>query len=121
MKTMTITNPKTGRETRVRAWRVEPRRLLAQLKEGGSARDLGITILGDAESLEAMEATLGGDQASNNFALSIFENALDWRLGLAALDWMLACRPRMSKPFQVACNRSGDVFVIRPSGGVWER
>ncbi len=120
MKTATIVNPKSGRNVRVRAWDVEPRAILRKFSAGEfkDARDLSWALLSEDASIAALECE-DGDSNETNFALSVFENALDWTLGLAAVRFM-RCAPKgkIVKPFRVACARSGDVFVITASGQV---
>lgn len=123
MKTITIVNPKTGRENKVRAWAVQPRELL-RLKKAGvwtSMKDLSWLFLNDAASIRAMEKELDGDSASSNFALSIFENALDYGIGMEVCRYIDGCvraSGRYPKPFQVAVSRSGNIFIITASGRV---
>lgn len=122
MQTLTIINPKTDRQNIVRAWLINPREVVNRIKAGQyrSARDISLALLSDDESIQLMERTQYGDYSRNNFALSIFENALDWRLGLAVLDLIDACirqYRRLPKPFYVAVNRSGDVFLINKETG----
>lgn len=123
MRTMTIDNPKTGRQNKVRSWDIEPRKVFAFFREdeNRSARDLSFLLLGDDKAMSTMEREAGGEDSRSNFALSMFENALDWRLGLAVVNYLkgFAVRGRMPKPFQVACNRGGDVFIIGASGKLY--
>lgn len=121
MKTTTIENPKSGCEIRVRVWDVAPRAVIAKLRSGewGSARDLGLALLGDDQSFDAMDESAEGDSASSNFALAVFEHALDWGLGLRALAYIASApKGRVVRPFRVACARNGDVFIITNSGKV---
>lgn len=119
----TITNPKTKRRNQVRAWPINPKAVMAKFKgdEWQSAKDISFALLDDDESIQEMRDEKYGDCAARNFALSIFENALDWRLGIAVLDILKAClaKRRMPKPFSVAVNRAGDVFIIGASGKVY--
>lgn len=122
METRTITNPKTGREVKVRAWRVEPRVVLAKLRSGewSTARDISWGLLADPQAACLIERTDGGDSAENNFALNIFENALDWSLGLKVLTFIQACQRigKMPKPFDVLATRQGHVFIATATGRV---
>ena len=122
MYTRTIQNPKTNRRNAVRCWSIAVRAIAAGLECGNikSARDISWSLLNDDQSIQTMENEMGGDEVSGNFALSVFENALDWQLGVAVLQVLKAARPRMPKDFEVAVNRAGDVFVIFQSGKVWK-
>jgi len=118
-----IVNPKSGRVNTVRAWEIQPREVLKQMKEGriSTARDLGLQLLSDREAIKTMEAEADGDTARTNFALAVIEQALDWRLGLAVIELIFAVLRqyrRLPKPFKVAVNRDGDVFILLPSGKV---
>jgi hypothetical protein len=123
MERMTITHPETGREVRVMAWRVEPRAVLEAFASGRyqTARDLGLALLGDDETVCAMRATAHGDSSANNVALRAFEHALDWGLGLRALGWITwaARHGKLPKPFHVAADGSGNVYLIGASGRVY--
>lgn len=121
MKTITIQNPKTSRQIRVRAWDVDTKATLHKFATGEfeTARDLSWALLNDDQAILAVEETQYGDAAENNFGLSIFENALDWTLGLAAIRYMQSApKGKRVKPFTVACSRKGDVYIITNSGQV---
>lgn len=122
MQTTTITAPNTGRQLRVRAWQVEPRKLAEAVTSGQSARDISWALLSDDEAFGEMRAEQHGDEASRNFALSIFENALDFRLGSAALSYVqTALRQfgRYPKPFTLAIDRRGDIYIVGAGGRVY--
>jgi len=83
----TIIRPDTGRKVNLKTWKIEPRAILEFLKDKDkSARDISRLLLNDNQSIQVMEAQQSGDQAGNNFALAVFEQALDWRLGLAIVN-----------------------------------
>jgi DNA helicase HerA-like ATPase len=117
----TVINPSTGRENCVLCWKVNPREVLAQSKAGKikTAKDLSWMLLSDDESIQVVDEEQHGDSSHNNFALSTFENALDWSLGLAILNIMRATpKGKILKPFEVAANRKGEVFIILSNGRV---
>lgn len=120
----TIINPNTGRTNEVRAWAVNPRAVYDKLRSGEflDARDISWALLSDDESIQEMQEEECGDEAVRNFGLSVFENALDWGLGLAVLNFirMFIRKKALPKPFEVAVNRSGDVFIIGASGHLYE-
>lgn len=123
MNTMQIKSPKSNRTITVRAWDIDPRAVLASFKSGElkSARDLSWKLLNEKGSVAAMGREMDGEAASSNFALSVFENALDWSLGLKVLAHIrgAVAVKRMPKPFKVAASRGGDVFIIGASGTVY--
>lgn len=117
MYSTSIVNPKTGRSNQVKAWDVSPKNVLAEMKSGRikTARDLSWALLNDTESVKAMESTMERDSVkSGNFALSVFENALDWSLGLQLLAAIRAFvkAGKLPKVLTVAVNAKGDVFVL---------
>lgn len=119
----TIINPKTNRSNKAVAWKIEPRKIVDDLKAGKikSAKDISWSLLNDDQSYELMEETQYGDSNRNNFALSVFENALDWGLGITVLNYITSVvkqHKAMPKPFEVIANRSGDVFIRTFSGKV---
>jgi hypothetical protein len=122
MNTLTIQNPKTGRQLRIRAWQIEPRDVLAKFraKQWKSAKDISWHLLSHQDSVEEMRETDAGDCARNNWSLSIVENALDWTLGLSVLNFIRGAvkQGKLPKPFHVGCSRSGDVFIVTSSGRV---
>ena len=121
MHTLTITNPKTNRKNICRAWRIDPRKVICAFntKRFRTAKDLSWALLSDDESVADMEATQYGDAAECNFALSIFETALDWTLGLAVLRLIESCpKGKILKPFTLCANRNGDVFYLFQSGKI---
>ena len=124
MTTVEFKNPKTGRMVTARAWRIVPREVCAMFKDGRfkTARDLSYAMLNDDDSISDMEEEQYGDCAAQNFALSTFENALDWRLGLAAVRFIEACIDKYRKypmPFHVLATHSGDVFVQSSVGNLY--
>jgi hypothetical protein len=114
-----ILNPETGRMNQVKAWTVDTRRVFDELKSGKSAHDLGWMLLSDPESLREMEESQYGDCLENNFALNVFESALDWSLGLAILRTLQSYKDQFSKypkSFRLAANTKGQVFLLGKSG-----
>ena len=120
----TIVNPATNRSIDVYAWPIAPREIVDKLrtKEIKSARELSWRLLNDKEAGMEIEEDLEapGDSSETSFALNIVENALDWTLGLAVLRFLriFAAEKKLPHPFEVACSRSGDVFIITGSGRV---
>lgn len=122
MYTDTIKNPKTGRTNKVYRWDVDTNRVGELLKaNNGDVRAISWALLNDDQSLNAMEAQQYNDSACNNFALSVFENALDWSLGLKVMSylrWYRNARNTYPKIVRLACNRNGDVFVLNKTGEI---
>ena len=123
MYTRTIKNPKTGRNNRVKAWDIDPQAVVAGVTAGAikTAKDLSWSLLGDEKSYQTMIDTDHGDGQDSNWALNIFENALDWALGMRVLRFIEACRKlkRMPNPFTVVATRKGDVYIIGQSGRIY--
>jgi len=119
MHTLQIVNPGTGRKCSVRAWNIDPHAILEDLKAGRGSREISWTLL--EESTDDMAAEMDGDCSANNFSLSVFENALDLRLGGAVIWFLNLARQhhKLPKPFQVAVNRAGDVFIIGSTSRVY--
>lgn len=122
MKTSSIVNPKTGKQNQVKTWNIIPRTILDMMKAGTikSAKDLSWLLLNDDESIQAMQDQMSGDAAESNFALAVFEQALDYALGIHVLSYIRNAVKigKLPKPFQVAVNRKGDVFIITASGQI---
>lgn len=122
MFSKTIINPQTNRQNKVNCWNINPREVLRLMREGKikTARDLSWMLLNDDDTIQLMEETDAGDCQNNNFALNVFENALDWGLGIKVLGFIRAFTQvkKMPKPFVVAANRKGDVFIITQSGQI---
>jgi len=122
MATTQITNPKSGRKINVRVWSIDdPKAMLARFRGGLTPKALSWELLSEKHSVKAMEREMDGEAASSNFALSVFEHALDWTLGLTVFNWIVdaAKRGKMPKPFKVAVSRKGDTFIIGASGTVY--
>jgi hypothetical protein len=113
MNTMTIEHPVSKKSTMVRAWDIETKAAAEALKANG-VKSFSWGLLSDKGSMRAMRGTDGGDSARNNFALNVLENALDWSLGLAVLNFIRdACAvKKCPRTFKVAASRKGDVFII---------
>jgi hypothetical protein len=118
--TSTITNPTTGKQNAVKVWDINVPALYADLLAGKlTAKSLSLSLLGDDTSYQTMQQTEYGDSANNNWSLAIFEQALDWSIGLKILDFIIACAKahKRFKSFKVAVTRNGDVFIVRSSTG----
>lgn len=117
-----ITNPKTGRVNRVKAWHINPRAVMDAVKAGAEATDISWRLLSDDQSLQELRETAYEEEGSN-FALSIFEGALDWSLGLAVVRFIhmfIKEKQALPKPFSVVATRKGDVFCVGASGHVYQ-
>lgn len=118
----TITNPNTNRINKVYAWTVAPKTFWNDLKTGElTPKQLSWKLLNDDQSIQVMDDSQYGDSACQNFALSVFENALDWSLGLAIVRYcnaMVSQRKTLPKPFTVMVTRKGDVFIKTFSGKI---
>ena len=118
-----IRNPRTGRINRVRAWQIAPRAVVDACKAGATARDISWSLLSDEQAYQEMKDTEYGDDGGSNFALGIFENALDFTLGMAVV-WMIRLfisqRQKLPAPFSVVATRKGDVFCVGISGTVYD-
>ena len=117
-----IRNPKTGRANRVKAWHINPRAVLDEIKAGAEARDISWRLLSDDQSIQELQETAYEEEGSN-FGLSIFENALDWSLGLAVVRFIhafLKYRKCLPAPFSVVATRKGDIFCVGKSGTVFD-
>jgi hypothetical protein len=116
-----IVNPTTGRQLRVRSWHIDPKPFLAwTTAHQATARDISWKLLSERASVAEMEATDGGDAAHSNFALHVFENALDWSLGLAVLQVFRAChaRGKLPKPFDILTSQGGQIYWRGASGTI---
>jgi len=113
MYTQTMENPNTNRNNKFNCWDVSWDAIMAMVKDGKGAKDISWALLNDDQSIMLMEETQDGDTQRSNFALNIFENALDWGLGITTLNFMKACvkSHKKVKKFTVAANRKGDVFI----------
>jgi hypothetical protein len=124
MYTTTFLNPKTGRTNKARAWHIEPRKIWDMVKAGEikDAKDLSWRLLNDDQSVRSMADQMGGEDAAHNFALAIFEQALDLTLGMRVIGFMNQCVRELKclpKPFELMVNRAGDVFIRMPSGKIY--
>lgn len=120
----TITNPKSGRSNNVRVMPITGQSVydILRSKTEPSARDISWALLDQRECLDDMSEEMGGDSARSNFALSVFENALDFRLGMAVMHYIKAVREssggRRPTIIRAAVNRSGDVFILSKTHNV---
>lgn len=119
MFTQKILNPKTKRQNNMRCWRVEWSTIIELLKSGKSAKDISWMFLNDDQSVQVMDDEQYGDSQSNNFALNVFENALDYAIGIKILQYVrfLNSMKKKHDVFVVACNRGGDVFIVSNKTG----
>jgi len=122
METRTIVNPKTNRNVKVTKWTVDVSSVYEHLKalgDTGTAKDVSWFIMSDKATIEKMDREQNGDSTSNNFALGVFENGLDWGIGLAFfsyLNWYKSQRNgKRPKTLQIAADRKGRIYIIRPS------
>jgi hypothetical protein len=80
-------------------------------------------LLNDDQAIQTMRDEEYGDCAQCNFAIAIFEQALDWRLGLTVIQVIRSIvkqTKKLPKPFELAVNRKGDIFVLFSSGRIWQ-
>jgi len=122
----TIINPKTGRQVKVRVWDIQTRELLNWLQRTNPAnpeRAVSMRLLSQRRAVRDMEAEFDGEDSRSNFVMHIFENALDWRLGIEVLGYIrrmyaASGKKKLPKPFKVAVDRSGNVYIITYSGRI---
>lgn len=118
-----ITNPKTGKQIAVRVWKITPREITNGLKTGAikDVKDISWKLLNEPESVQDMKNGMDGENAVHNFALSVFEGALDWSLGLAVVNHIRAYvkEGKFPKPFELAVSRKGDIYIIGASGNIY--
>lgn len=117
-----IESPKSGRQCAVRVWAINPKEMHDRLgSDFFRARELSWALL--EEGATEMAAEMDGDSAPRNFALSIFENALDWRLGTTVLGVLKAYQKRrpglVPRHLFVAVNRAGNVFYRVGPNNPW--
>lgn len=115
----TIVNPTTGRNNTVKGWKVSASALYEDLKAGNvTAKKLSWSLLDDNQSYQAMENSSYGDTQDNNWSLAIFEQGLDWAIGLKILDFIIAIAKagKKTRDFEVLVTRKGDVFIRLQSG-----
>jgi hypothetical protein len=95
---------------------VVPRELLQRRDLLRDPRRLSWYLLRQAEDL--LEEEQDGDAAERNLALAVFEQALDWRIGLAVLGVLQVAlrRRRPPKTFALEISRNGSIAVVLPSG-----
>ena len=92
---------------------VHPREILEYL---GDARKLSWRLLSQVLNEESME----GEDSSTNLGLAIFEQALDWAVGLKVQSIILGCWQkyrRLPKPFTLEVDtKTGNIEAVFPSG-----
>ena len=117
----TVLNPFTNRENAVRVFPIVTREAVAIVKRDG-VKALSWAILNQAEALADCEAEMAGDSAANNFALGIFEHALDWGMGLAVVAYLKSFAAqypgRQPKTVRVAVSKGGQVFIVNAENRV---
>lgn len=118
METMNI--EVRGRAVKAFTWTLDTTETVAYLKTH-SVKDLSWKMLSEKKALAKASREMGGEAATTNFALSIFEKALDITLGLTAFQFIrdrLAIK-RCPRTFRVAVTGKGDVFIVvaRKGGG----
>lgn len=115
----------TGKTVNLKAFSVNPSEIRAFMKEAKSSddknpiRSLSFEIISSAKKL--MKAEEYGDSAKTNFALSVFENALDYRLGLAVCSYIDLCAETFNKtpkPFSIGVDSKGNLHIITFSGKI---
>lgn len=119
MKQQTITY--NGKQIKVMTWDVNTDALYAKLKESRingyvmTAKDISWLYLNDDQSVQYMENTQDGDSAGNNFPLRIFEQGLDWTIGLAIHGFIMAYKKQHGKRlkrFTLAIDRVGCAYIL---------
>ena len=90
------------------------------MKSGKSTNDYSWKLLSDKASTRAAKEEIDGDSAPTNFALSIFENALDWRLGATVLQYVnhYLKSQKLPKPFKLGVARNGDIYIVQSNGRI---
>ena len=101
-------------------FQVRPREILSSLGEGFSdPRDIAHHLL--LQQGDLLEQEMGGEDAAGNFALAVFEQALDWRIGLTVQQLIAeaVCGSngrKIPKPFLLEVDRRGKITVVLASG-----
>lgn len=118
METMNI--EVKGRTVKAIAWTLDTKETVAYLKDH-SVKDLSWKMLSDKKAQAKAAREMDGESATTNFALNIFEKALDITLGLTAFQFIrdrLAIK-RCPRTFRVAVTNKGNVFIVvaRKGGG----
>ena len=118
-----IKNPKTNRNNKAYAWKIDPRKVLGAFKNGEfqDCKDLSLALLSDEKSIQVMEEQQFGESLSSNFALNVFECGLDWSLGIKVLGYIktFTSDGKIPKPFEVIATKSGHVFIRSFSGNIY--
>jgi hypothetical protein len=120
----TIRNPETNRNNNFLVWDLDYEAIRDSFKSGRfqTARDLSWALLNDDESVQTMEDEMDGDSAGNNFALSVFETALDWTLGVRIVGFfdLLLSMKKNPRGFEAIANRKGDVYLrYKETGSIY--
>ena len=119
---MKILNPETNREISVVSLgEVQPKEILVKLKAGAGTKEISWMFLSNKSSEKAIAKSLNGDSADNNFSLRIFEQALDWGIGISVLRVIRNTYKeykKIPKPFGLFVSRKGYIFGKLQSGKV---
>jgi len=106
-----------GREVKTLKLRVDPRDLFLNHSDLlKSPKALSAHLF--SQALPELEKTLEGDSGEKNWALLIFEEALDWRVGCGVLYIIKAALEKkgLPKPFEVLIDSRGRATAKFPSG-----
>lgn len=107
-----IVNPTTNREIHVRTFTIKSIDVQNEYKRSKSAQSVGFMIL--EQAIDLMKDTVDGDSSERNFGLSVFENALDFRLGMIGIDlWKIAIRDKKHKILRIGISRKGDIYSMQ--------
>jgi hypothetical protein len=97
------------------AWyfEVPGREIVDLIKAKATAREIGLHVLASAEGCDDFD---GGDDATNNLPLAVFERCYDWRLGMAAVEIVAAiarAHRKFPRTVRLAVTRRSDrVYAI---------
>lgn len=114
-----------GKIIKVKAFSVVPteiRNFINELKAKGAShilQSLSFAMLDSAKKIMKQEQY--GDSRNNNFALSMFENALDHRMGWAValyIDATIDAYKKLPKPFNLCVRANGDLYIETSSGRI---
>jgi hypothetical protein len=95
------------------AWyfEVPGREIVDLIKARATAREIGLHVLASAEDCDD-----GGDDATNNLPLAAFERCYDWRLGMAAVEVVVAiarAHRKFPRTIRLAVTRRSDrVYAV---------
>lgn len=110
-----IVNPKTHKNNKVKVFEISSKEAISILNKEG-VKALSWELLSQKESVQVMENQFSGDSANNNFALSVFENALDFSLGMLVHAYLKHFTAKyvgkVPVTVRIAVNRSGDCYIV---------